>query len=87
MATKKKTFEEAIAELETIVEALENGSASLEDSLDMYQKGIELTKLCQDKLQSAEKRMAKVVTDAGEEIPLKRMVNKFARFNPFSRTI
>lgn len=33
MATKKKTFEEAIAELETIVEALENGSASLEDSL------------------------------------------------------
>lgn len=49
----------------------------------MYQKGIELTKLCQDKLQSAEKRMAKVVTDAGEEIPLKRMVNKFARFNPF----
>ena len=57
MATKKKTFEEAIAELETIVEALENGSASLEDSLDMYQKGIELTKLCQDKLQSAEKRM------------------------------
>ncbi|EFR87819.1 exodeoxyribonuclease VII small subunit [Listeria sp. FSL L7-0233] len=69
MATKKKTFEEAIAELETIVEALENGSASLEDSLDMYQKGIELTKLCQDKLQAAEKRMAKVVTDAGEEIP------------------
>ncbi|CUL33849.1 TPA: exodeoxyribonuclease VII small subunit [Listeria monocytogenes] len=69
MATKKKTFEEAIAELETIVETLENGSASLEDSLDMYQKGIELTKLCQDKLQSAEKRMAKVVTDAGEEIP------------------
>ncbi|MBC1569060.1 exodeoxyribonuclease VII small subunit [Listeria sp. FSL L7-1425] len=69
MATKKKTFEEAIAELETIVEALENGSASLEDSLDIYQKGIELTKLCQDKLQAAEKRMAKVVTDAGEEIP------------------
>lgn len=69
MATKKKTFEEEIAELETIVEALENGSASLEDSLDMYQKGIELTKLCQDKLQSAEQRMAKVVTEAGEEIP------------------
>ncbi|EDO1185278.1 TPA: exodeoxyribonuclease VII small subunit [Listeria innocua] len=69
MSTKKKTFEEAIAELETIVEALENGSASLEDSLDMYQKGIELTKLCQDKLQSAEQRMAKVVTEAGEEIP------------------
>ncbi|MBC2007898.1 exodeoxyribonuclease VII small subunit [Listeria welshimeri] len=69
MTTKKKTFEEAIAELETIVEALENGSASLEDSLDMYQKGIELTKLCQDKLQTAEKRMAKVVTDTGEEIP------------------
>ncbi|EMG28133.1 exodeoxyribonuclease VII small subunit [Listeria fleischmannii 1991] len=70
MATKKQqTFEEAMKELETIVEALESGNASLEESLDMYQKGIELTKLCQTKLQAAEEKMAKVVTETDEEKP------------------
>lgn len=69
MAEKKQTFEETMKELETIVEALENGNATLEESLDMYQKGIELTKLCQAKLQTAEEKMAKVVGDDDVEKP------------------
>ncbi|EUJ31789.1 exodeoxyribonuclease VII small subunit [Listeria floridensis FSL S10-1187] len=70
MAKKELTFEEALKELEEIVAALENGSAALEESLDMYQRGIELSKLCETKLKSAEEKMAKVVDEAGEEKPL-----------------
>ncbi|MBC6314596.1 exodeoxyribonuclease VII small subunit [Listeria grandensis] len=69
MATKKVTYEEAMKELENIVQALEEGNVSLEDSLDMYQRGIALTKLCQEKLAAAEDKLAKVVTESDEEEP------------------
>ncbi|MBC1434199.1 exodeoxyribonuclease VII small subunit [Paenilisteria rocourtiae] len=69
MATKKISYEDAMKELESIVQMLEEGNVSLEDSLDMYQRGIELTKLCQEKLAAAEDKLAKVVTEADEEEP------------------
>ncbi|EUJ24903.1 exodeoxyribonuclease VII small subunit [Listeria grandensis] len=69
MATKKVSYEEAMKELENIVQALEEGNVSLEDSLDMYQRGIALTKLCQEKLAAAEDKLAKVVTESDEEEP------------------
>ncbi|WP_239254144.1 exodeoxyribonuclease VII small subunit [Listeria ilorinensis] len=69
MAAKKQTFEEAMSELEKIVEALENGDATLEESLDLYQKGVKLTKICQEKLQAAEEKMAKVVDEMDVETP------------------
>ncbi|WP_163652812.1 exodeoxyribonuclease VII small subunit [Listeria sp. PSOL-1] len=69
MATKKQTFEEAMKELEKIVSALESGSATLEESLDMYQEGVKLTKVCQEKLKDAEDKLAKVVDEADEEKP------------------
>ncbi|EUJ17561.1 exodeoxyribonuclease VII small subunit [Listeria aquatica] len=71
MATKKEqTFEEALKELEEIVVALESGTATLEESLNMYQRGIELSKLCETKLKTAEDKMAKVVDEEGNEAPL-----------------
>ncbi|WP_167628537.1 exodeoxyribonuclease VII small subunit [Listeria valentina] len=71
MATKKEqTFEEALKELEEIVAALESGTATLEESLNIYQRGIELTKLCETKLKTAEEKMAKVVDEDGNEAPL-----------------
>ncbi|WP_099220987.1 exodeoxyribonuclease VII small subunit [Listeria costaricensis] len=69
MAAKKQTFEEAMSELEKIVEALESGEATLEESLDLYQKGVKLTKICQEKLQAAEEKMAKVVDEMDTETP------------------
>ncbi|WP_430534666.1 exodeoxyribonuclease VII small subunit [Listeria rocourtiae] len=69
MATKKISYEDAMKELEGIVQMLEEGNVSLEDSLDMYQRGIELTKLCQEKLAAAEDKLAKVVTESDEEEP------------------
>ncbi|KIL45942.1 exodeoxyribonuclease VII small subunit [Jeotgalibacillus campisalis] len=66
-AKKQLSFEEAMNELETIVVKLEEGDVPLEEALTIYQKGMELSKLCHDKLQQAEKQMATVMTEEGEK--------------------
>ncbi|MDG5470758.1 exodeoxyribonuclease VII small subunit [Jeotgalibacillus sp. ET6] len=66
-AKKQLTFEEAMNELETIVSKLEEGDVPLEEALTIYQKGMDLSKLCHDKLQHAEKQMATVMTEDGEK--------------------
>ena len=68
-AEKKKskkeepTFEAAIARLTEIVAALEDGTAPLDASLKLYEEGIALVRLCNDKLDTAEKQI-KVLTRA-----------------------
>ena len=47
-------FENAIARLEQIVRSLENGSAPLDDALLLFEEGVRLVKLCNDKLTNAE---------------------------------
>ena len=49
-------FEESIKELEKIVESLEKGDCGLSESLDLFEKGIKLSKECNDMLDKAEKR-------------------------------
>ncbi|KIL44353.1 exodeoxyribonuclease VII small subunit [Jeotgalibacillus soli] len=66
-AKKQYTFEEAMIQLEEIVTRLEEGDVPLEEALIIYQKGVELSKTCHDKLQHAEKQMATLITDQGEE--------------------
>ena len=53
MARKKKTYEEAAERLEEIVEKLENSDVSLEESINLYKEGMELTILCRQKLEAA----------------------------------
>lgn len=53
-------FEEALARLESIVEELEDDSISLEKSIDLYEEGIELSRLCTQTLEEAELRIEKV---------------------------
>ena len=48
------TYEDAIKELERIVEELEKGGVALEKSLDLYKRGVELTNLCNHKLTEAQ---------------------------------
>lgn len=71
--SKKKVeemkFEEALAELEQIVQELEQNNVELEKALDQYQRGIELSKYCRKQLENAEKMMTKVVTESGDEVP------------------
>lgn len=59
--TKKKQkavdFETALDELETLVERMEGGESSLEDSLKDFERGIELTRSCQTALADAEQKV------------------------------
>ena len=59
--SKKKTdtpsFEESLGELEALVERMESGELSLEESLSAFERGIALTRSCQQALQAAEQRV------------------------------
>jgi len=59
MARKQKppAFEQALKELETLVENMEAGELSLEASLKHYERGMQLSRLCQQALDEAEQRV------------------------------
>jgi len=54
MGTRKLTFEEALQQLETIAERIEQGKIGLEESIDQYERGMALVKQCRDILAKAE---------------------------------
>ncbi|MBX6349887.1 MAG: exodeoxyribonuclease VII small subunit [Clostridia bacterium] len=60
-------FEEAIAELEAVVARLEGGDLDLEEALRLFQRGMELARLCARQLDSAEKRVEMLIAEAGGE--------------------
>lgn len=59
--TAMPDFEAALAELERLVEKMESGDQNLEDALQSFQRGIELTRTCQQALKNAEQRVEKLV--------------------------
>lgn len=60
--TAPMTFETAIARLEEIVRALEGGTVPLDTSLAMFEEGVSLVRLCNERLDTAEQRM-KILVD------------------------
>ena len=64
--TEPLQFEEALAELEALVQRMEAGSLSLEESLNAFERGVELTRQCQDALQEAELRVKALMRDGSE---------------------
>ena len=68
MARKKATpdFEQSLADLQTLVERLENGELSLEDSLSAFEQGIGLTRECQAALTQAEQKVQILLERNGE---------------------
>ena len=64
---KLPTFEESIAQLEGIVEQIASGKVGLEESLVMYEKGMELVLRCRAILDSAEKRI-ELLSQAGNTL-------------------
>lgn len=64
---KDVTFEEAMARLEEIVRYLESGNAPLDKSLEIFEEGVALVKLCNNKLDSAEQKV-RFLTASGEDI-------------------
>lgn len=63
-----KDFEAAIAELETIVKRLEDGDLTLEQSLELYERGVRLSRYCHGRLEEAERRI-EVLGERGELQP------------------
>jgi exodeoxyribonuclease VII small subunit len=64
--SKAIDFESAIQELETIVEQMEQGELSLEESLKQFERGIELTRNCQKSLQQAEQKVQILLQKNGQ---------------------
>ena len=58
--SEKRSFEQAMGELERIVEAIESGEVPLAQALSQYEKGIELISYCQKILSEAEQKIAKL---------------------------
>lgn len=59
-------FEAALAELQAIVEKMESGEQTLEEALASFQRGVELTRACQQGLKEAEQRVEKLAREGGE---------------------
>lgn len=56
-------FEQALGALEEIVQKLESGNVPLDKSIALYERGEELRKHCQARLDAAQKRIERIVTD------------------------
>ncbi|HLQ72490.1 MAG TPA: exodeoxyribonuclease VII small subunit [Bacillota bacterium] len=63
---KTKTFEEAMTALEKIVSKLEEGDVPLEKAITYYQEGMDLSKMCNDKLKNVQAKMTKIMNEQGE---------------------
>lgn len=68
MASKKKAvnFEESLKALEALVNQMEKGDLSLEESLQAFEQGVALTRDCQTRLAMAEQQVRKLVENQGE---------------------
>lgn len=61
-------FEKSLNELETLVRELEQGDLPLEKSLTAFERGVRLTRECQQALKQAEQRVEKLVKSDGDEL-------------------
>lgn len=63
-----KDFESASAELEAIVKKMEEGDLTLEKALELYERGVQLSRFCHSKLEEAERRLD-ILNERGEVKP------------------
>ena len=67
-AASIKDFEAAIAELESVVKKLEEGDLALEQSLALYERGVQLSRFCHARLEDAERRI-EILSERGDVRP------------------
>jgi exodeoxyribonuclease VII small subunit len=72
---KKIKFEEALKGLEAIVDKLESGEMDLEESIKLYEEGIELSVYCQKQLAQAEGKIQRLVKKLDGEIQVLELDN------------
>jgi exodeoxyribonuclease VII small subunit len=68
MSDNERTFEQALEALEERVRKLEAGELPLEDALEIFEQGIELTRECHEKLDAAEGRIMELTRGDDDEI-------------------
>ena len=66
--TSIKDFEAALSELDALVKKLEEGDLSLEQSLALYERGVQLSRFCHTRLEEAERRI-EILTERGDLKP------------------
>ena len=66
--TMEKSFEKSLADLETIVGKLEDGDLPLEESLELFEKGIKLSRECRARLANAERRIEILMKDSNGDL-------------------
>lgn len=66
MAKKNESFEASIERLEEIINQLENGNQVLDESLALFEEGVNLIKACNQKLENVEKSINILVNNDGE---------------------
>ena len=67
MSKDQQSFEEMMQELENIVQKLDNETVSLEESLELYQRGMKLSATCDATLKDAEKKVNQLIKDEAED--------------------
>jgi exodeoxyribonuclease VII small subunit len=68
---QEKTFEDSFKRLESILEKLESDDCTLEETINLYEEGLGLTRLCYDKLNNAELRIKEISLNTKGEAELK----------------
>ncbi|MCP3025731.1 exodeoxyribonuclease VII small subunit [Halobacillus sp. A5] len=66
---QEQSFEQAMSQLEELVEKLETGEVPLEKAIQYYQEGMNLSKICNEKLNKVEKQMQQILNEHGEFEP------------------
>jgi exodeoxyribonuclease VII small subunit len=66
MAKKLPPFEESLSELEQLIERMEQGNLPLEESLQLFERGVQLTRSCQKSLKEAEQKVSILLEENGE---------------------
>jgi exodeoxyribonuclease VII small subunit len=61
------TFEKSVEQLDAIVERMESGELSLDESLKLFEKGVKLTRECQKTLSDAEAKIEKLMNEVSKE--------------------
>ncbi|MDM7923827.1 MAG: exodeoxyribonuclease VII small subunit [Pyrinomonadaceae bacterium] len=68
-----KTFEQSLDELESIVKKLEEGDMPLEESLELFERGVKLSRDCRERLTKAERRIAMLTKDSDGELQIEEI--------------
>lgn len=76
MSKEQQSFEEMMKELESIVQKLDNETVSLEESLDLYQRGMKLSSACDKTLKDAENKVNQLIKEETKDEDDDKKVNE-----------